>query len=234
MEAEGSGPSANADDMYAKQAGCGIAIWLIGLSLLAQDATVAPLMRLLQSGRLPKERQPQVLEMICQRGGSQELAYVFEQVQDPEAFEPALRGRILDWLADAAAARNVVPETDLSGIGSFLAPDSMAVSGGLQLRGVRLAALWKVESLADELAALASDEQNPARLRHAAIAGLADLGNGVAHEALAKLAADDTSAPIAGRATAGLVRLDLDAASQRGAQILASASRQDDLGPMLD
>ena len=38
------------------------AMWLLLAGWVsAQDAAVAPLMRLLQSGRLPKERQPQVL-----------------------------------------------------------------------------------------------------------------------------------------------------------------------------
>jgi putative heme-binding domain-containing protein len=198
----------------------------------AQDATVAPLMRLLQSGRLPKERQPQVLEMVCQRGGPAELRFVFDQVLKPEAFDPLLRRKLLDWLADAAQARKVVPEGDLSPIGQLLT--SAGKDQDLALRAVRLASLWKVESLTGDLASIARDGKAPLRLRQAAIRGLGDIGTPIAQQSIAALAGSNQPISIRALATAGLIRLNADVAVKRGVEILASAGPKDDLGPMLD
>src|SRR5262245_35302157 len=169
---------------------------LLASSCFAQDATVAPLMRLLQSGRLPKERQPQVLEMVCRRGGPKELAYVFEQALKPDAYDAELRKKILAWLADAAATRKIKPDGDLSAIGALMNADATAKDRALPLAAVRLASLWKVEALTDQLAALARNHNIEPRLRHAAIAGLADVGNAPAKEALSELAKDNAVARI--------------------------------------
>lgn len=211
------------------------AAWLLLVSsCLAQDATVAPLMRLLQSGRLPKERQPQVLEMVCQRGGPKELQFVFEQTLQPDTFPAELRGKILDWLADAAATRKVQPAGDLSGIGQILKTQPQAANQTLVLRAVRLAALWKVESLSADLAAMAGDEKSSLRLRQAAIRGLAEIGSSAALDSLSQLAARDHSPAIRSLAVAGLVRRDADSVAGIAAEILMAAGPQDDLGPLLD
>ncbi|MEX2027110.1 MAG: HEAT repeat domain-containing protein [Pirellulaceae bacterium] len=202
--------------------------------LAAQDATVAPLMRLVQSGRLPKERQPQVLEMICQRGGPAELRFVFDQVLKPGTLDPVLRRKILDWLADAAQTRKVKPEGDLSGIGQLLNADRGDKNPDLALRAVRLASLWKVESLAGELAAMAKGERSNLRLRQAAIRGLAEIGTPLAQESLAELAGSNRPAAIRAWAAAGLARLDIDAATARATEIITSATAKDELGPLLD
>ena len=205
----------------------------VATSLAAQDATVAPLMRLLQSGRLPKERQPQVLEMICRRGGPAELRYVLDQVLKSDMLDPVLRRQLLDWLADAAQTRKVKPEGDLSAIGPLFKADA-ATDPDLPLRAVRLAALWKVESLAPSLAAIAADKDAGVRLRQAAIRGLAEIGIPPARASLEKLAAAEHVPPIRALAVAGLVRHDLDGAAKTAAGILVTANAQDDLGPMLD
>ncbi|HUE73814.1 MAG TPA: HEAT repeat domain-containing protein [Pirellulaceae bacterium] len=200
----------------------------------AQDATVAPLMRLLQSGRLPKERQPQVLEMICQRGGPAELRFVFDQLLKPDAFDPLLRRKILDWLADAAQTRKVKPDGDLSGIGQLLKADRGAKNQDLPLRAVRLASLWKVESLAGDLTAMAKGEKSNLRLRQAAIRGLAEIGTPPAQESLAELAGSNRPTAVRALAAAGLARHDIDAATARAVEIITSATAKDELGPLLD
>ncbi len=208
--------------------------WLLAVSCLAQDATIAPLMRLLQSGRLPKERQPQVLQMVCQRGGSKELAYVFEQILKPDAFDSELRKSALAWLADAAATRKVKPEGDLSAIAPLLKLDPSSKDHSLPLAAVRLASLWKVEPLAGELAAMAADEQSPPRLREAALRGLAEGGGEVAAQSLAQFAAASHSARFRGLAVAGLARVDVESAAAQAADLFTKAAAKDDLGPMLD
>ena len=83
-------------------------------------------MRLLQSGRLPTERQGQVVEMVCKRGGAEELKFVFEQVLKPESFSPQLRVQVLGWLVDVAETRKVKPAGDLSGIEQLVKADPTA------------------------------------------------------------------------------------------------------------
>ncbi|HZL89327.1 MAG TPA: hypothetical protein VFB96_13195 [Pirellulaceae bacterium] len=218
-----------------KQRSCELIVWILLCSFCsAQDATVAPLMRLLDSGRLPKERQPQVLEMVCQRGGPKELAYVFQQALKADAYDAELRKKILVWLADAAATRKTRPEGDLSAIGTLLNAEAAPKDRATPLLAVRLASLWKVEALTGQLAALASDPKTDARLRQAAIAGLADVGNAAAKDALSKLAKEDAGARMRALAIAGLARLDVDAAAAQAADLFGRASAKDDLGPMLD
>src|SRR3982751_587953 len=108
----------------------------------AQDPTVAPLLRLLKSGRLPKERQPQVIEMVCKRGGEAELEYVFEQVLKPDGLTPQLRIQALHWLADAAETRKVKPAGDVSGIEQLVKLDPHAKNADLTLAAMRVASTW--------------------------------------------------------------------------------------------
>lgn len=214
-------------------AACAVLLWL-GTSAQAQDAAVAPLMRLLQSGRLPKERQPQVLEMICQRGGPKELRFVLDQLLKPDSLDPVLRRKILDWLATAAQSRKIKPDGDLSAIGPLMRPDPNAKTQDLPLRAVRLASLWKVEALTGDLAAMARSEKTDLRVRQAAIRGLGEIGSPLAAKSLAELAGPDHPTAVRTLAAAGLVRFDPDAATARAVEIVTSASARDDLSPLFE
>ncbi len=69
-----------------------------------------PLLKLLKSGKVPPERQPTVVEMVCKKGNAEDLAYVFGQVLDPAAFAADLRLKTLVWLTDAAKINKVKPD----------------------------------------------------------------------------------------------------------------------------
>lgn len=209
-----------------------IVLFFTGLAA-AQDSTVAPLLRLLQSGRLPKERQPQVVEMICKRGGEAELAFVFEQALKPDAFTPQLRVQALNLLADAAQTRKVKPSGDLSGIEKLVQLEENANNAELALAAMKLASTWKVAETADELSSLAVDAKANDRLRRAAIEGLARIGTDQAKQVLTELAGGKGPANIRMFATAGLAEVDLQAASKAAANVLASASADDDPDAML-
>jgi putative heme-binding domain-containing protein len=201
---------------------------------LAQDPTVAPLMRLLQSGRLPKERQPQVMEMVCKRGGAEELKFVFEQTLKPDALSPQLRVQAMNWLADAANNRKVKPAGDLSGIEQLVKLDPNAKNADLTLAAMKLASTWKVAATADELSALALDAKASDKLRRAAIEGLATIGSDETKQVLQKLATGNGPIKVRILATAGLARVDADAAAKAAANVLASASPDDDPDAMLN
>jgi putative heme-binding domain-containing protein len=203
-------------------------------SSIAQDPAVAPLLRLLKSGRLPKERQPQVVEMVCKRGGAEELEYVFQQVLKPDGLTPQLRVKSLQWLADAAQTRKVHPSGDLSGIEQLVQPDEQGKNLELTLSAMRLASLWKVRSTADELSTLALDPKSNDKLRRAAIEGLAQLGGELEKQALSRLANSDEPVKIRMLAAGGLARLEVGAAASAAAGILANATPNDDPAPLLN
>jgi putative heme-binding domain-containing protein len=203
-------------------------------SLCAQDPTVAPLLRLLKSGRLPKERQPQVVEMVCKRGGAEELDYVFQQVLKPEGLAPQLRVQTMQWLADAAETRKVKPAGDVSGIEQLVKVDPQGKNAELTLAAMRLASLWKVAATADEMSSLALDAKAGDKLRRAAIEGLAQLGSDVTRQVLQKLSTSSEPVRIRMLAAGGLARLDLEAGASAAADVLAAASPDDDSGPLLN
>ena len=213
-----------------------VAFWLFGLcslsSLFADDppSAVGPVMKLFQSGRLPAERQGTVVEMICNRGNEHDLKVVFDKVTQPEGFSAELRLKAMSWLGDAAKTRKIKPAGDLTALDQLVSAKQPA----LQLAAIRLAAAWKVTSIAKSLQALATDEKSPAELQRAAIEGLVAIGDAGSKETLLKLSGDGRSVGVRMIATAGLVGIDLAAAAIRGAVVLKDATAQDDPAEMLD
>ena len=206
---------------------------LLATSALAADepSPAAPLMKLLQSGRLPAERVGTVVEMVCQKGNAKDLAYVFEQLQKPNAYKPAVRLKVVELLTDAAVVRKVKPEGNLAVLKTLLVEGS---EPKLKLAALKLASVWKVKEIAPELQALATDSKTEKGIRAAAIDGLANIGDARSKAALLEIAAKDKAIPVRMQAVAGLARLDLDEAARQAAAVLASAAAQDDPAPLID
>ena len=194
--------------------------------LLADGA--GPLLKLLQSGKLPPERLPAVVEMVCKKGNAEDLAYVFGQVLDPQAYSPELRLKTLGYLADAAAINKVRPAGDLSAIEQLLADGEATTSPTFALAVLRLASLWRVPSIADELRRIATAEKVDDKLQAAAIDGLASIGDAASQATLKTLAASGRPARLRFRAVAGLAGCDLTSAANSAAVALAESSPQDD------
>lgn len=214
-------------------------IAVVGLSLPAtsavgQDSAVAPLMKLLQSGRLPAERQGTVVEMIVKRGNENDLRVIFEQLQKPDAYSPALRKQVLDWLADAAITRKVMPAGDLSSLGKLITDEAAQKDPALLSSTIRLASIWKVQSISGELQELASSDQASEQLQQAAIEGLVNIGDATSIATLDKLAAGAKTVRVRVLALAGLVKLDIDKAARHAANVLSAVTPQDDPAPLVD
>lgn len=211
-------------------AGCALPI----ASVSGQDSAVAPLMKLLQSGRLPAERQGTVVEMIVKRGNEKDLGVIFEQLQKPDAFSPALRLQVLQWLADAAVTRKVTPAGDLSSLGKLITDEAVQKDPALLSATIRLASIWKVKSISGELQQLASSDKASEQLQQAAIEGLVNIGDSASIETLSKLAASGKTVRVRLLALAGLVKLDTDAAAKHAADVLSAVTAQDDPAPLVD
>jgi putative heme-binding domain-containing protein len=208
-------------------------VWLAPVAV-AQSGAAGPLLKLLQSGRLPAERQPQVVEMVVTRGGPDDLAYVFQQVIKDDGFAPALRRQALGWLADAARVRKVQPSGDLSEIKQVLAGDVTKRDPAIVTGAIELAGLWKVATIGPQLQELAQNDKTPASLRRAAIGGLASLGDAQSKQTIRELATKGKSTQLRILAASELAALDLDAATTAAAAILPELTSQDDPAPLLD
>lgn len=205
------------------------------MSAKAADApsAVAPLMRLLQSGRLPEARIRTVVEMICTRGGPDDLALILARATSGEFDEP-LTWKVLELLTDAVQVRKVKPSGDLESIKKLMTLRPGKAGAATQLAAVRLAALWKTAGVAEDLRRITADDSASDELRNAAIEGLAALGDASAVGTLKGIATSAKSSSLRFRAAAALSKLDLDAAAGVAADVLATASAGDDVGPLVD
>jgi putative heme-binding domain-containing protein len=200
----------------------------------AQEASaVGPILKLLQSGRLPAERQGTVVEMVCKRGNASDLAYVFAQLQKPGAFTPALRRQTLEWLTDAAVNRKVKPAGDLAPLGNLISDETAAKDPALLQAALELASVWKVASIVPELQSLALNPKTSDALQQVAIDGLVNIGNAESRQTIETLAREGKSTAVRLRAAAGLAKLDIAAAAALAPAILAKVTPQDDPAPLV-
>ncbi|OYW17289.1 MAG: hypothetical protein B7Z55_12825, partial [Planctomycetales bacterium 12-60-4] len=189
--------------------------------------------KLFQSGRLPPERQPPVVEMICNRGNASDLQVVFDRVLTSDGFSQDLRAKAVAWLTDAATTRKVQPSGDLAGLAKLVVGEQAATDPALQRAAIRLAAAWKVAAVAPALRELAADPKTPVALQRSAIDGLIVIGDPASRETLRQLA-ETASLPVRMQAVAGIAGFDVPAAAKSAAAILKVASPRDNPGPMLD
>jgi putative heme-binding domain-containing protein len=193
------------------------------------DEPASPLVRLLEGGRVPPERQPLIFEQIARRGSAADLAYLYRKALDPNGLATTIRPRALDALASAAQARGARPEADLEGLRSLLVETDPAV----RLAAIRLAGLWSVRGLAGDLERLATAPTTTDTQRAASLDSLVALGGDAARTAIESLAAVDrpTSARI--RAVAALVRIDPEAAALRAIEVLRKPRPDLEPSPMI-
>lgn len=197
-----------------------------------QSQAESPLVKLLKSGRVPEERQGTIVEMIGQRGGAADLAYLYQQALRPDGFSAAIRLKALNALAEAASTRKVQPAGDLSGLGRLIRLQEKA-DAPLRLAAIRLAGFWKVQALGDDLKAVAQASDASDAQRAAALDALAAIGGQAGREAIESLTAPDRPREVRAQAVAALARLDVEAAAKQAASVLRDAKDDQDLTPLL-
>jgi putative heme-binding domain-containing protein len=203
---------------------------------LAEEAAsaVKPLMQLFQSGRLPPERQPTVVEMICKRGNEHDLRVIFDRIIQPEGFPPETRLKAVQWLHDASTTRKVKPTGDLAAIGELVVGPAATESPALRQAAIQLASSWNDASIAPVLRQLATNQDVDAKLKQVAIAGLVSLGDPDSRATLESLASPGHSIAVRMQAVAGLTAFDLDVAATASAKLLVDVAPEDDPAVMLD
>lgn len=194
-------------------------LWIASVDTLTAQS---PFLRLLKSGRLPAERQGNVVKLVCDRGSAEDLAYIFEQTVAKDGFTPEVQLIALTGLLDAASTRKVVPDVEFSQLGQLIGKEQ--VSPEVQLAAIRLAGVLKVEAVAEQLEKLALSQEADAELRQAALNGLVGIGGDAAKETLLKLTTKERPQPIRYQGVAALTGFDLDQAAQLAAQVLAEGT----------
>jgi putative heme-binding domain-containing protein len=207
--------------------------FLLAATLIPADepvSAVGPLMKLYQSGRLPVERQPAVVEMICNRGNEHDLRVVFDKAITPDGMPEPLRLKALGWLTEAARTRKMKPTGDLGGLAQLV----RSKDSSLTAAAVRLAAVLSVAAVSPDLQTIARDPAAPADLQQAAIAGLVAIGGEQNRATLLKLASHGPAPGVRMQAVAAVVGFEVAAAAREAACVLAHASADDDPAVMLD
>ncbi len=189
------------------------------------------LLAMLDAGKVSPERRASILETVCRHGGAKELQTVWQQAARPDAYPPVLRGRILQWLADAATTRRVQPAVEPGAMARLL--NQTAGDVNLAPHVIRLAAAWRAKDTATLLRQMARDRNAPPATRAAAIDALASLRDSGSVQALRELASGEQAVPMRFRAATALAQVDLDAAATAAAQALAASQAADDPAPMV-
>jgi len=205
----------------------------LGIVVLATQpptsSPVAGLVRLYQSGRVPREREAAIVEMICQRGDANDLRVVLERVVQREGMDGQLRRNALQWLIEAAVTRQQKPSGELDGILALLEEEDLQI----RVAALRLAAAWRLPKTESVLTKLLGDAGTPLALRQAALQEVVAVLGPKSRQVLVDLirSTGDTSLRVAAVAT--LAAVDLPEAAHWAAAVLQQADAQQDIRPLL-
>ncbi len=182
----------------------------------SQSSSVAPLMKLLKSGRIPAQRQGTIIELICRKGNQDDLGYIWEQIIT-DKLKGEMKEKSLLSLKESFQNRKIVPAGSLNGIAALIDQKPP-----LNQTAVELAGLWKVPSAAEQLQELALSKTTNNKLRIAAIDALVSIGGPESIKAMQELTRDHSPNEIRYLGAAALVSLDLNQAIDAGLKILTS------------
>jgi putative heme-binding domain-containing protein len=197
---------------------------IFALQAVGSSAAVGPLVNLVRSGKVPKEREEGVLALIAALGGPAELGMVFDRALDREGNSAGRQARLLAALEQATRQRGVRPAGDLGRVGTLLDADGEALRAG----AIRLAGLWKLEALRPRLVDHARVVSTPATVRRAAIEALTLLGSPASREVLEQLCGGDRPLDVRRLAVVALATLDPETAARLAVPVLAAHKQGDD------
>ena len=196
----------------------------LGSGKLDRGNIAASILKMLDSGKLPAERAPILIETVTRHGGPKELQAIWAKALKKDAYAPKLRREVLDWLADAANQRRVQPKVELASLLNVLSDSDAA----LLPSAIRLTAAWKVKDAGPELRKLALNAMLKAEARDAAIDALATLADPDSKKTLVQLTEPSVPTAVRFRAAIALGQVDLNAGAIAAAKALAASKETDD------
>src|SRR5262249_39674963 len=138
-----------------------------------------PLVELVRAGKVPADREENVLALIAALGNPQELQMIFDLV-GRDVTSAKRKAVLLEGLAQAVRQRGVRPAGDLGNLAPLLSVKEEAVREA----AARLAGLWKLESGRGRLSEIATASDTPLSVRRAACEALVGLAGRASAETL--------------------------------------------------
>ncbi len=200
--------------------------------LYAQSPGVAPMIRLIDSGRLPESRLPAVLSLICKRGDEVDLQYIFEKTLDEKAFSPQVQLIALELLSQTFRTRKLKPAGDLTRLKRLLDSASESKDTKLQNQIIKLIGEWKVTELAADLENRLKDSSQK-KLTGSIIETLAKLGGTQASSGIQLLTSSKHSKSVRVQAIRSLAGIDLKKAALAAAGYLKDATKKDNINGII-
>lgn len=195
------------------------------LAAVDSPEVTEPLLKLLTGRQIAAENAAAAIQLVAGTGTPPQLAQAVELlVAEPAVIPTAQRAEVLESLLAASRRRKVRPAGDLAAVAKLLEAPSPAV----QALAVRAAGVWKLSQYRGRLLELSGTQTESVALRQAAIAGLAELGDAPAQQALKTLAnSRDRSLDDRVAAVAGLSGSATSAAAQAAVELMAAEAEVD-------
>ena len=184
---------------------------LFALRAAGSRAAARPLVDLLRAGKLPHDRVADVLTLIADTGGPQELGLVFDTALAPASVDRERQTQLLGSLERAVRQGKPRPAGELRRLGSLFGVED----DRLRALAIRLAGLWKVDSLRPRVLDQARATAGSDAVRQAAIEALALFGGPADKQALRQLAGKDQPAKVRAVAVIHLAAVDPDTAARQ-------------------
>jgi putative heme-binding domain-containing protein len=188
---------------------------LFALRAAGSRAALRPLVDMLRAGKLPHDREVEILALIADTGGPEELGQVFDIALAAKPADHDRQIHLLNALERAARQNKPRPAGNLQRLGSLFA----ANDDDLRAAAIRLAGLWKVESLRPQVLEQAQAAATRDTIRQAAIEALALFGGPADKRALEQLAGKDRPIKVRALAVVNLTTIDPEAAARQAAAL---------------
>jgi putative heme-binding domain-containing protein len=188
---------------------------LYALKAAGSPQVVPALVALVRQGKIAKDGEEGVLQLIASLGGADDLALVWQRVLSGN-LTPRGQAVALAALEQAARSRSAKPSGDVSKLASLLASPAEPV----RIAVAELAGTWKLASARDELLRLGRAEGIAPAERAALLNAVAAIGGDDAQKALIRLTSDYAGVEVRLRAIPALAILDAHRAAQAAVVIL--------------
>ncbi len=198
------------------------------LTAVQAEGIAEPLLALIERGAIPAERRDATLAVIANLANAEELALMLDRTLAEDSSAPVYGAAALRALHRAAKERGVVPAGDLSRVATL----SLRAGDTVRTEALRLAGVWRIESMRDSLVTAAHDVSH-ADTRLAAIESLGALGGDAGAAVLAAIAADSTDPAVAAAAAIALADIDIGQGATQAARLVAAADAGADVTPLV-
>ena len=196
---------------------------------------MAPISERLRQNRIPAAQLPLAIELVCQYGRADELTLVFEKYLVAGTDPIAVRVQIVEALVDAATNRKLRPSGEVTVLERLLLAPATQREPALERSLRRLASLWQVASIAEQLRAVLFNPRSEYEAIQAATKDLAALDDPNSRELLKELTTRESpSMRVRLVALASYAKLAPEAAAPAAAAALSEAAPTERIGDLLD